>query len=120
MTRTIIALLAGAAASVHGSLPQPETPTTYREFMVRAAQALGAGPPRSIPVWLGRLVAGRGPVATLVRAGRTSNARLKAELGWAPVFPDSAEGIPAALTELRRRREGVAGAKRRGPGTASR
>jgi hypothetical protein len=32
MTRTIIALLAGAAASVHGSLPQPETPTTYREY----------------------------------------------------------------------------------------
>ena len=77
-----------------------DTPTTYREFVTRTAQALGVGRPRSIPVALARLVAGDGPVRTVVRSGRTSNAKLKAELGWTPRFPDSRDGIPAVIAEL--------------------
>ena len=77
-----------------------DTPTTYREFMTRTAEAIGVGRPRSIPVWLARRVAGDGPVATVVRSGRTSNAKLKAELGWQPHYPDSREGIPAAVAAV--------------------
>lgn len=77
-----------------------DTPTTYREFMTRTASAIGKAPPRRIPVWLARLVAGRGPVVTVVRSGRTSNAKLKAELGWEPAYPDSRAGIPAVIAEL--------------------
>ncbi len=77
-----------------------DTPTTYREFVTRTAQALGVGRPRSIPVALARLIAGDGPVRTVMRSGRTSNAKLKAELGWAPRFPDSREGIAAVVAEL--------------------
>jgi nucleoside-diphosphate-sugar epimerase len=77
-----------------------DTPTTYKEFMTRTADALGVGRPRSIPVWLARRVAGAGPVATVVRSGRTSNAKLKSELGWQPRYPDSREGIPASVSEI--------------------
>ena len=71
-----------------------DTPTTYREFMTRTAEAIGTGPPRSLPVWLARRVAGEGPVATVVRSARTSNAKLRPELGWEPKYPDSRDGIP--------------------------
>ncbi|HVP01237.1 MAG TPA: NAD(P)-dependent oxidoreductase [Solirubrobacteraceae bacterium] len=77
-----------------------DVPTTYREFMTRVAAALGTGPPRSLPVWIARIAAGSGPVATVVRSGRTSNAKLKTELGWRPRYPDSREGIPAAVAAL--------------------
>lgn len=77
-----------------------DTPTTYREFVERTAQALGVGRPHSIPAAIARIVAGDGPVRTVTRSGRTSNAKLKAELGWAPRFPDSREGIPAVVAQL--------------------
>ena len=81
-----------------------DVPTTYREFMTRVAQAAGTGPPRSLPIWLARIVAGSGPVTTVVRSGRTSNAKLKTQLGWQPRYPDSREGIPAAVAALGARR----------------
>lgn len=77
-----------------------DTPTTYREFMERTAAAIGAGRPRSLPVWLARRAAGSGPVAALVRSGRTANDKLKTQLGWQPRYPDSREGIPAAAAAL--------------------
>ncbi len=77
-----------------------DAPTTFREFMTRTAEAIGTGPPRSLPVWLARRVAGAGPVAALVRSGRTSNAKLKRELGWEPRYADSKDGIPAAAAAL--------------------
>ena len=77
-----------------------DTPTTYREFVERTAQALGVGRPHSIPAAIARIVAGDGPVRTVKRSGRTSNAKLKAQLGWAPRFPDSREGIPAVVAQL--------------------
>lgn len=77
-----------------------DTPTTYREFVTRTAEALGVGRPHRVPVPLARLIAGDGPVRTVIRSGRTSNAKLKAELGWEPRYPDSREGIPAVVAQL--------------------
>lgn len=78
-----------------------DVPTTYGEAAGRAATALGVGAPRRIPAALARLVAGSGPIITVTRSARTSNAKLKAELGWAPRFADSRDGIPAVVAELR-------------------
>ena len=91
-----LALRAGARAAPAGAIYHcaDDVPTTYREFMTRTAQAIGVGRPRSIPVWLARRVAGAGPVATVVRSARTSNAKLKAELGWQPQLPRLARGDP--------------------------
>jgi nucleoside-diphosphate-sugar epimerase len=94
----VLALERAPAGSVYHCAD--DMPTTYREFMARIAEAIGVGRPRSIPVWVARRVAGDGPVSTLVRSGRTSNAKLKSELGWEPRYPDSREGIPATAAAL--------------------
>jgi nucleoside-diphosphate-sugar epimerase len=74
-----------------------DEPVTYREFMAMTAQTLGAGAPRSIPPALARLVAGRNAVDAVVRSARSSNAKIKRELGWQPRFPTIRDGIPDAL-----------------------
>jgi nucleoside-diphosphate-sugar epimerase len=75
---------------------------TQYEFVARTARALGVGAPRRSPVWAARLVTGSGPATTVVRSARTSNAKLKRELGWAPRYPTIETGIPAAVAAIGR------------------
>jgi nucleoside-diphosphate-sugar epimerase len=75
---------------------------TQYEFVARTARELGVGAPRRSPVWLARLVTGRDPALTVVRSARTSNAKLKRELGWTPRHPTIATGIPAAVAAIGR------------------
>lgn len=77
-----------------------DTPITYGDFMALSARALGVGPPRHVPAALARLAAGRHTVTALVRSARSSNAKLKRELGWAPRYPSAAEGVPATIAAL--------------------
>jgi hypothetical protein len=53
-----------------------------------------------VPVALARLVGGRDPVIAAIRSARTSNAKLKRELGWTPRFPTVATGVPDAIAGL--------------------
>jgi nucleoside-diphosphate-sugar epimerase len=75
---------------------------TQYEFVARTARELGVGAPRRSPVWLARLVAGSGPAMAVARSARTSNAKLKRELGWTPRYPTIETGIPAALAAIGR------------------
>ena len=77
-----------------------DEPLTYYEFVKLTADALGVGPPRRIPAGLARVIAGRDPVGAVVRSARTSNERIKRELGWQPRFPTAREGIPDAVAKL--------------------
>ncbi len=77
-----------------------DAPIRLADFAATAAAALGRGRPRHVPVWLARLAAGREPVAAATRSARSSNARIKRELGWAPQYPTAAEGVPAAVAAL--------------------
>jgi nucleoside-diphosphate-sugar epimerase len=77
-----------------------DTPITYYDFVALTAEALGRGRPRRIPAALARLAAGANAVAAVTRSARTSNARLKSELGWAPRYPSAREGVPAAIAAL--------------------
>ena len=77
-----------------------DEPIRYYDFVALTAQALGLGPPRRIPAALARLAAGRGPVLAVTRSARTSNERIKRELGWAPRFPTAREGVPDAVRQL--------------------
>jgi nucleoside-diphosphate-sugar epimerase len=77
-----------------------DEPLTYYEFVKLTADALGVGPPRRVPAGLARVAAGRDPVAAVVRSARTSNERIKRELGWQPRFPNAREGIRDAVTKL--------------------
>ena len=77
-----------------------DEPITFYDFVALTAQALGVGPPRRIPAWLATIAAGRNAVQAVVRSARTSNARLKTELGWKPQFPSAQEGVPDAVKKL--------------------
>lgn len=77
-----------------------DEPLSQYDFLALTARELGVGPPRRVPVTLARLVAGRDPVIAVTRSARTSNAKLKHELGWMPRFPSVATGIPDAIAAL--------------------
>jgi nucleoside-diphosphate-sugar epimerase len=78
-----------------------DEPIAYYDFMALSAQALGVGPPRRVPAWVARLAAGSSAVTAVVRSARTSNAKLKRDLGWAPRYPSARDGIPATVAALR-------------------
>jgi 2-alkyl-3-oxoalkanoate reductase len=63
------------------------------------AEALGAKPPRHVPVWLGRLVAGEVLVSMMTRIEGMSNAKAKRELGWTPKYPSVREGFSSGLSD---------------------
>jgi nucleoside-diphosphate-sugar epimerase len=77
-----------------------DEPIRFYDFVALTAKALGVGPPRRIPVWLANLAAGRNAVRAAVRSARSSNARIKEELGWRPEYPSAAEGVPDAVAKL--------------------
>jgi nucleoside-diphosphate-sugar epimerase len=65
------------------------------EWLPVLASALGAKPPRHIPLWLARLVGGK-DITLLTEARGASNAKAKRELGWAPRYPSWRRGFVAA------------------------
>jgi nucleoside-diphosphate-sugar epimerase len=74
-----------------------DEPAPAREWLPVYARAIGAKPPRRVPAWLARIVAG-GRIAGLATQLRgASNAKAKAELGWQPVLPTWREGFMTAL-----------------------
>ncbi len=77
-----------------------DEPITFYDFMALTAAALGVGPPRRIPAPIARLVAGGNAVAAVVRSARSSNAKIKAELGWQPQYPSARTGVPDAVSRL--------------------
>jgi 2-alkyl-3-oxoalkanoate reductase len=77
-----------------------DEPIHFYDFVALAATALGKGPPRRIPAWLARLAAGADPVRAVTRSAKSSNARIKSELGWVPRFPTAHQGVPDAIARL--------------------
>jgi len=73
-----------------------DEPARVAEWLPFLAQAVGAKPPRRIPVWLGRLAAGEAAVAAMTQIRGSSNARAKQELGWQPAWPSWRQGFRAA------------------------
>jgi nucleoside-diphosphate-sugar epimerase len=77
-----------------------DVPITYYDFVALTASALGVGRPNRIPAWLARRVAGEGPVRAVVRSARSSNQRIKRELGWQPRYPSAGIGVPDAVAKI--------------------
>ena len=77
-----------------------DEPITFYDFVALAATELGVGAPRRIPAAIARLVAGADPVRAVTRSARSSNARIKAELGWSPRFASAGAGVPDAIRRL--------------------
>jgi nucleoside-diphosphate-sugar epimerase len=76
-----------------------DDPAPVSEWLPALAAAVGAKPPRRIPVWLARLAAGD-TVTRLMTTGRgVSNAKARAELEWVPRWRSWREGFRAGLTD---------------------
>jgi nucleoside-diphosphate-sugar epimerase len=98
----VAALQAAVVGAPAGSIYHvvDDEPITYYDFMALTAQALGVGRPRRIPAALARVVAGSNAVDALLRSARSSNAKIKRELGWQPRFPTAREGIADTVARL--------------------
>ncbi len=66
---------------------------TVRAFLSEFAARLGAPPPRRIPVWLAKWLAGEQALAYFTRSTRTTNARLRRDFAWTPRYPTYREGL---------------------------
>ena len=95
----VLATESGPARSVY-HVADDEAITFY-DFMALTADALRVGAPRRIPTGLARLVAGSNAVDAVIRSARSSNAKIKRELGWHPRFPTAREGVADAVARLR-------------------
>jgi nucleoside-diphosphate-sugar epimerase len=73
-----------------------DEPAPMREWLPALAQALGAKPPRHVPLWLARLIAGKGAVMMAVGSRGASNEKAKRELGWTLRYPSWRQGFTAA------------------------
>ena len=77
-----------------------DDPAPAREWLPVLASALGAKPPRRLPVWLARLFAGEAMVVLATEARGASNAKAKRELGWTPRYPSWRTGFRAAYSAI--------------------
>lgn len=96
------ALLLAAESAPAGSIYHvvDDQPIAYRDFMALTAEALGVDAPRHIPTAIARVVAGSNAVDAVVRSARSSNAKIKEQLGWRPLFPTAREGVADAIGRL--------------------
>jgi nucleoside-diphosphate-sugar epimerase len=74
-----------------------DEPAPAREWLPALAGALGAKPPRHLPLWLARLAGGEAVVAMGESRG-ASNAKAARELGWTPRYPSWRIGFAAAYS----------------------
>jgi nucleoside-diphosphate-sugar epimerase len=70
-----------------------DDPAPVAEWLPAAANAVGAKPPRHVPRWLGRLVAGEVGVVMMTEVRGASNEKAKRELGWQPRHASWREGF---------------------------
>jgi nucleoside-diphosphate-sugar epimerase len=77
-----------------------DEPAPVREWLPALADAIGAKPPRHVPRWLARIVAGEAGVALMTEIRGASNAKAKRQLGWTLRYPSWRQGFPAAYSSL--------------------
>jgi nucleoside-diphosphate-sugar epimerase len=91
-TATVLALERDAAG-IYNIVD--DDPAPAHEWLPALANALGAKPPRRVPRWLARLVAGEAAVMIGTEARGASNAKAKRELGWTLRYPSWRQGFVA-------------------------
>jgi nucleoside-diphosphate-sugar epimerase len=74
-----------------------DDPAPVREWLPELADALGAPPPRKVPLWLARLFSGGFGATMMTRLRGASNAKAKRDLGWTPRWPSWRQGFREAL-----------------------
>ena len=74
-----------------------DEPAPVREWLPVLASALGAKPPRRVPRWLGRLLAGEAATVMMTDVRGASNEKAKRELGWQLRYPSWRQGLAQGL-----------------------
>jgi nucleoside-diphosphate-sugar epimerase len=82
---------ATVAAIEHGSRGiynvVDDEPAPVSEWLPAIAESVGAKPPRRVPRWMGRLLAGEVAMVMMTDVRGASNEKAKRELGWRPGHP---------------------------------
>jgi nucleoside-diphosphate-sugar epimerase len=76
-----------------------DEPAPQREWLPVLAGALGAKPPRHVPRWLARMLAGEMATAMMTEAKGSSNIKAKRELGLELRYPSWRQGFLEGLAE---------------------
>jgi nucleoside-diphosphate-sugar epimerase len=74
-----------------------DEPAPASEWLPYLAECAGAKPPRRLPAWLARLLAGEMVVGMMTEAHGFSNAKAKRELGWQLRYPSWRQGFKEEL-----------------------
>jgi nucleoside-diphosphate-sugar epimerase len=70
-----------------------DEPAPASEWLPYLAECAGAKPPRRVPAWLARLLAGEMMVGMMTEGRGFSNAKAKRELGWELRYPSWRQGF---------------------------
>jgi nucleoside-diphosphate-sugar epimerase len=84
-TATLAAIEHGKPGQIYNIVDDEPAPVS--EWLPFLAHKLGAKPPRKVPAWLAKLVAGPAAVAMMTESRGASNAKAKRELAWTPKHP---------------------------------
>jgi nucleoside-diphosphate-sugar epimerase len=99
---------AATAAAVERGAPGvynvvDDEPVPVSVVLPELAKVIGAKPPRHVPRWLGRLIAGEAAVIMMTEVRGASNEKAKRELGWELRYPSwrlgFRDGLAADRTE---------------------
>jgi nucleoside-diphosphate-sugar epimerase len=74
-----------------------DEPAPASEWLPYLAECAGAKPPRRVPTWLARLLAGDMAVGIMTEGRGFSNAKAKRELGWELRYPSWRQGFKEEL-----------------------
>jgi nucleoside-diphosphate-sugar epimerase len=77
-----------------------DEPAPVRDWLPMLAESLGAKPPRRVPTWLARLLAGEAVTVMSTEARGASNAKAGRELGWTPLYPTWRTGFRAVYSAI--------------------
>jgi 2-alkyl-3-oxoalkanoate reductase len=72
-----------------------DDPVAVRDMLPELARIVGARPPRRVPAWLARPLAGEVVVTMMTSMRGSSNAKAKRELGWQPRWASWRDGMRA-------------------------
>jgi nucleoside-diphosphate-sugar epimerase len=75
-----------------------DDPARVSEWLPYLAEVVGAKPPRRLPAWIARPLAGEVVVRWMTEARGASNAKARRELDWRPAWPSWREGFHRGLT----------------------
>jgi nucleoside-diphosphate-sugar epimerase len=75
-----------------------DEPAPVREWLPAFAAAVGAKPPRRVPVWVAKLLIGEAGVMLMTDIRGASNEKAKRELGWTPRYATWRDGFRTGLS----------------------